>query len=190
MVVSIWMNTWCGCLRPPCGRHRSLGALEDLQQRLLNAFAGNVARDRRVLALCVDLGDLVDVDDARLGALDVEVGGLDQLERMFSTSSPTYPASVSAVASATANGTLSIRAGFCARWVLAAPGRPKQDVRLRQRRVVARPSPTSAGTGSAWSGCRGDRGLLRLFLDDDVVVEERTDVARVGRLSNVSARSR
>ena len=56
------------------------GALEDLQQRLLDALAGDVAGDRRVLALAGDLVDLVDVDDPRLGLLDVVVGGLDQLE--------------------------------------------------------------------------------------------------------------
>ena len=61
--------------------HRRLGALEDLQQRLLHTLAGHVAGDRRVLALAGDLVDLVDVDDAGLGALDVVVGGLDQLEQ-------------------------------------------------------------------------------------------------------------
>ena len=62
-------------------RHRRLRALENLQQRLLNAFPGDIAGDRRVLALAGDLVDLVDVDDAGLGALDVVVGGLDQLEQ-------------------------------------------------------------------------------------------------------------
>ena len=55
--------------------------LEDLQQRLLHALAGDVPRDRRVLALAGDLVDLVDVDDAGLGLLDVVVGGLDELEQ-------------------------------------------------------------------------------------------------------------
>jgi hypothetical protein len=58
----------------------ALGALEDLQQRLLHALAGDVAGDRRVVALARDLVDLVDVDDAPLGPLDVVVGGLQQLE--------------------------------------------------------------------------------------------------------------
>ena len=62
-------------------RHRRGRALEDLQQRLLHALAGDVARDRRVLGLAGDLVDLVDVDDAGLGALDVVVRGLDQLEQ-------------------------------------------------------------------------------------------------------------
>ncbi len=55
-------------------------ALEDLEQRLLDALAGDVTRDRRVVGLARDLVDLVDVDDPRLRLLDVVVGGLDQLQ--------------------------------------------------------------------------------------------------------------
>ena len=65
-------------MRPP-GRHRGDRALEDLEEGLLDALAGDVARDRRVVRLPRDLVDLVDVDDPGLGLLDVEVG-LDQLE--------------------------------------------------------------------------------------------------------------
>ena len=67
-------------LAPALRRHRGGRALEDLQQRLLHAFAGDVAGDRRVVGLARDLVDLVDVDDPRLGLLDVVVGGLDQLQ--------------------------------------------------------------------------------------------------------------
>ncbi len=67
-------------LAPALRRHRGGRALEDLQQRLLDALAGDVARDRRVLGLAGDLVDLVDVDDPGLGLLDVVVGRLDQLE--------------------------------------------------------------------------------------------------------------
>ena len=70
-----------GVLAAALRGHRGLGALQDLQQRLLHTFTGDVAGDRRVLALAGDLVDLVDVDDARLGALDVIVGGLDELEQ-------------------------------------------------------------------------------------------------------------
>ena len=69
-----------GVLAAALGRHGGRGALEDLEQRLLHALARHVAGDRRVLALAGDLVDLVDVDDPRLGLLDVVVGGLDQLE--------------------------------------------------------------------------------------------------------------
>src|SRR5438552_2306978 len=61
-------------------RHRRDRPLEDLQQRLLHAFARDVARDRRIVRLARDLVVLVDVDDPGLGLLDVEVRRLDQLQ--------------------------------------------------------------------------------------------------------------
>ena len=70
-----------GVLAAALRRHRGGGALDDLQQRLLDALAGDVAGDRGVLRLAGHLVDLVDVDDAGLGLLDVVVGGLDQLEQ-------------------------------------------------------------------------------------------------------------
>ena len=39
LVVSIWMNSWCGCLRPPWGGTDATRAFEDLEQRLLHALA-------------------------------------------------------------------------------------------------------------------------------------------------------
>ena len=53
LVVSIWKNSWCGCLRP---------------------------RDRGVLVLAADLVDLIDVDDPLLALLDVAAGGLQELQ--------------------------------------------------------------------------------------------------------------
>jgi len=61
--------------------HRGGRALQDLQQRLLHTLTGDITGDRRIFALARDLVDLIDVDDARLGLLDVIVGGLDQLEQ-------------------------------------------------------------------------------------------------------------
>src|SRR5215203_161586 len=69
-----------GVLAPTLRRHRGGGPLENLQQRLLDAFARDVASDRRVVGFARDLVDLVDVDDSRFRLLDVEVGGLDQLQ--------------------------------------------------------------------------------------------------------------
>ena len=77
-LVLIWMYSCCGCLRPPCGGHGGHGALEDLEQRLLHALAGDIARNARVLRLARDLVDLVDVDDATLALGDVEIAGLEQ----------------------------------------------------------------------------------------------------------------
>ena len=65
-------------LAPALRRHVGDGALEDLQERLLHALTGHVARDRRVLGLARDLVDLVDVHDAALGPLHVVVGRLQQ----------------------------------------------------------------------------------------------------------------
>ena len=70
-----------GVLAPALRRHRGGGPLEDLQKRLLDAFAGDVAGDRGVVGLARDLVDLVDVDDPRLRLFDVVVGGLDQLQK-------------------------------------------------------------------------------------------------------------
>ena len=80
LVVSTGKNSWCGCLRPPCGGTLATVPFEDLQERLLHAFTGDVARDRRVLILATNLVDLVDIDDALLRAFDVAVRGLQQFE--------------------------------------------------------------------------------------------------------------
>ena len=66
-------------LAPALRRHRSDGALHDLEERLLHAFAGHVAGDRWVIGLSADFIDLVDVYDAALGALDVVIRRLQQL---------------------------------------------------------------------------------------------------------------
>ena len=61
-------------------RYRSDRALDDLEQRLLHAFARHVARDARILRLPRDLVDLVDVDDSALALGDVEVTCLQQTD--------------------------------------------------------------------------------------------------------------
>ena len=66
-------------LAPALRRHGGDRPLDELQQRLLHALAGHVAGDRGVVGLARDLVDLVDIDDARLGLLDVVVALLQQL---------------------------------------------------------------------------------------------------------------
>ena len=66
-------------LAPALRRHAGHGAFDQLEQRLLHALARHVAGDRGVVGLARDLVDLVDVDDAALGALDFVVAALQQL---------------------------------------------------------------------------------------------------------------
>ncbi len=62
------------------GRDVADGALEDLEQCLLDALAGDVAGDGDVLGGAADFVDFIDVNDSPLGALDIEVCGLQQAE--------------------------------------------------------------------------------------------------------------
>src|SRR6266705_817240 len=59
-------------------RHGRDRPLDQLQQRLLHAFAGNVPGDRGVVGLARDLVDLVDIDDAALRLVDVVVAVLEE----------------------------------------------------------------------------------------------------------------
>ena len=63
------------------GRNACHRALKNLKQRLLNALARNIAGDGEVLGLAGDLVDLVHIDDAHLRALDIAIGGVDELEQ-------------------------------------------------------------------------------------------------------------
>ena len=60
-------------------RHIADRAFDEFQKRLLNAFARNVARDRRIFALAGNLVDFIEIDNAALCALDVAVGRKQQL---------------------------------------------------------------------------------------------------------------
>ena len=64
-------------------------AFQNLQQRLLHAFAGDVAGDGGVLVLAADLVDLVDIDDALLARCTSQSAFCSSRRMMFSTSSPT-----------------------------------------------------------------------------------------------------
>src|SRR6266851_1979366 len=68
-------------LAPTLGRHVGNRAFDDLEQRLLYAFAGDIACDRGIVGLARDLVDLVDIDDAAFGARNIKIGGLDQAQQ-------------------------------------------------------------------------------------------------------------
>jgi hypothetical protein len=79
LVVSTWRKSCCGCLRPPLG-----GTLATVPSMILSRACCTPSPDTSrvigVVALAADLVDLVDVDDAPLGALDVVVGVLQELD--------------------------------------------------------------------------------------------------------------
>src|SRR3546814_7250884 len=59
-------------------RNRGNRALHHLEQRLLDALARYIARDRGIFGLAADLVDLVDIDDPALCPLDVVIRRLEQ----------------------------------------------------------------------------------------------------------------
>ena len=162
----------------PAALRRDVGdrALEDLQQRLLDALAGDVTGDRRVVGLARDLVDLVDVDDPALRALDVEVRGLDEAQQ-----------DVLDVLADVAGLGQARRIGDAERHVedlgqrlgeerLAAAGRAdEQDVRLPELDIVDRVAGVDALVVVV---DRHGEDLLRLLLADDVRVELVLDLPR------------
>ncbi len=66
--VSIWMYSWCGCLRPLCG-----GTLATVPSMIFSSACCTPSPETSrvidgVVGLARDLVDLIDVDDAGLGA--------------------------------------------------------------------------------------------------------------------------
>ena len=98
-------------------RHGSHRSLEDLEQSLLNTLAGYITGNRNILRFLGNLIDLIDIDDARLRQFNIIVRRLNQLQQ-------------NVVASAMANGTLSIRARDCASSVLPEPVGPTMIILL------------------------------------------------------------
>ena len=176
--MSTCKKSCCGCLRPPFG-----GTLAIVPSMILSSACCTPSPDtsrvmRRVVALAADLVDLVDVDDAALGALDVVVGVLQQLDDDV----------LDVLADVAGLGERG-RVGDRERHVedlgerlreqrLAAAGRAEQqDVRLL-------PSSTSSVATLRVDALvvvvHGDReDLLRAILADHVLVEDRLDLGRL-----------
>ena len=170
-----------GVLAAALGRNRRLRALEDLEQRLLHALAGDVAGDRGVLALAGHLVDLVDVDDARLGLLHVEVGGLQQLEQDVLD----VLADVAGLGERRGVGDGERHVEHAGQRLgeqrlAAAGGADEQDVRLRELDVVVVAGAVLDPLVVVVDGDRED--LLGALLADDVVVEELEHLAGLGEL--------
>ena len=68
-------------LAPALGRNIRLCAFDDLEQGLLHAFAGDVARDGGAIALAGNLVDFVNINDALAGGFQIIVRILEQLHQ-------------------------------------------------------------------------------------------------------------
>src|SRR4029077_5459629 len=75
-----WSKFLMRMLAPALGRNVRNRTFQNLQQCLLHAFAGDVARDRRILILPPDLIDFIDIDDAGLRSSHIAFGRLQQLQ--------------------------------------------------------------------------------------------------------------
>src|SRR5690606_2792277 len=162
--------------------HRGRGAFEDLEECLLDAFTGDVAGYRRVLALAGDLVDLVDVDDAGLGRLDVVVGGLDELEQDVLD----ILADVAGLGEGRGVGdgdghVEHLRQGLRQERLARARGAQQQDVALGQLKAVVS-APVAGLHPLVVVVDRHRERLLRLVLTDDVGVEELVDLPRLGQV--------
>jgi hypothetical protein len=165
-----------GVLAAALRGHRGRRPLENLEQRLLHPLAGDVARDRRVLALAGDLVDLVDVDDPPLAVTDVEVGRLQQAHEDILHVLTHVPRLGERGRVDDGEGDLEDTGQRLRQQRLAdAGGAYKQDVGLLQLHVLHH----AAVIHPAVVVVDGDgERLLRLLLADHVLVQDILDLAR------------
>src|SRR5216684_3866701 len=172
-------------------RHVRNRPFQNLEQRLLHAFARHVARDRGVLVLASDLVDFVDVDDTGLGAAHIAFGRLQK----FKNDVLDVLADVTGLGQ---RGRVHDREGHIEhagerlrQQRLAGSGRPdQQNIRLGQFHAVA--GALAVHVNAFVMVIDGDRQLLLgLLLPDDVFVEEGLHFERLGQLvGDGSRRSR
>src|SRR5437870_282747 len=168
-------------LPPALGRHVGDRALEDLQERLLNALARHVTRDRRVLRLPRDLVDLVDVDDAALRTLDVVVRRLEQAQDDVLDV-------LADVARLRERGGVGDGEGhpqhlgerLCEEGLAGARGADQEDVRFLQL-DLARLDPLVVVVD------RDGEDFLRPLLADHVLVEDILDLRGLGKRAELAA---
>ena len=67
-------------LAPALRRYVRDGTFQNLQQRLLHSFSGNIASDGGILVFAADLIDFINVDNAGLRAAHITLSRLQQLQ--------------------------------------------------------------------------------------------------------------
>src|SRR5512135_2228938 len=157
-------------------RHRSNGAFHDLEQRLLHAFARDVARDGRVVRFAADLVDFVDIDDAALRTLDVVVGVLQQLENDVLD----ILADIAGFGERRRIGhgerhVQDARQGLRQQGLAAARRADEHDVRFRQLDIAVLAGRIDALVVVVH---RDREDLLRVLLADDIIVEHLVNFLR------------
>ena len=154
-------------------------ALENLQQRLLHALARDVAGDGRVLALAGDFVDLVDIDDAVLGQLHVEICRLQQAQQDILD----VVADIAGLGEGRRVGDgerhLQHAGERLGKEGLARAGRPDhKDVALLELHIL----PTAEVDPLVVVVDRHGQGNFCLLLSDDVLIQHRLDLLRGGQL--------
>ena len=161
------------------GRHVGDRALDDLEQGLLHALAADVPSDGRVVTLARDLVDLVDVDDAALGPLDVVVGVLQELDDDVLDVLADVARFGQRRGVRDGEGDVEDARQRLRQQRLARAGGPEQqDVRLLQLDVVRRHPRVDPLVVVVY---RDREDLLRAVLADHVLVEDRLDLRRFGK---------
>ena len=128
--VFICINSWCGCFLPPCG-----GTDATVPSIIFNSAC---CTPSPLTSLVIDgFSDfLVILSISSIYTIPFSAFSMSpsaaciSFKRIFSTSSPTYPASVNVVASAIANGTFSILAKVLANKVFPHPVGPSNKTLL------------------------------------------------------------
>ena len=126
----ICINSWCGCFLPPCG-----GTEAVVPSNIFNKACWTPSPET---SLVIDgfsdflaILSISSIYIIPLSAFSISKSAAwISFKSIFSTSSPTYPASVNVVASAIANGTFNILARVCASNVLPEPVGPNKSMLL------------------------------------------------------------
>ena len=172
-----------GVLAAALRRHVGNRALENLEQRLLHAFAGHVASNGWVLILAADLVYLVNIDNASLRATYVALSCLQQLEDdVFDIF-----ADVSGFGESRGvhdgEGNVQHPSQCLRKQRLACTSRADQhDVGLGKLDAVPAIALTVHVDPLVMVVNRNRQLLLGLFLADDVFIEKRLDFLWLGKL--------
>ncbi len=169
-------------------RHIGHRALDDLQERLLDALTGDIARDGGIVRLAGDLIDLIDIDDAAFRPRHIKVGHLNQAQQNILDILTDVAGLRQGGGVGDAERDVQNLGERLCQQRLTTAGRPdEQNVALAQLDIVN----LHAGVDTLVMVVDGDReGLLRPLLADDVLVELVINLAGRGHLAGRDARLR